>query len=61
MPISTFSSSVRTTPFNVTVPFAVTIFTLCPYVDRFWSAITLRRMRRVRSTSVELFICLSAV
>ena len=60
-PISAFSSSDRTTPFNVTVPLAVTIFTLCPYVERFLSAITLLRMRRVTSISVVLFGCLSAV
>src|ERR1700736_2263592 len=56
-----FSCSERTTPFKVTLPSTETIFILWAYVDNPLSAMTLLRMRFVKSISFDLFVCASAV
>ena len=55
------SSSDRTGPFNVTVPFWLMILMLCAYVERDLSSMTALRIFAVRSRSAAFIFWLSAV
>jgi hypothetical protein len=59
--IALFSASVLTGPRNVTLPFALTIFTLCAIIESESSFVTARRILRVSSKSLLAFDCWPAV
>src|ERR1039458_6097276 len=59
--IATFSASLLTGPRNVTLPFAVTIFTLCASIESELSLTTALRILRVSATSPLALDCSPAV